>query len=101
MRGVFAFLALSLLAMGFVYGPLGAWLPGVFPAQVRYTGTSLAFNVGGIIGGGLTPALAQWIGEHGGLRLVGAYLGGAAVLSLIGLVAAGRGVPTVNLDHDR
>jgi MFS family permease len=90
MTGVFAFLALSLLAMGFVYGPLGAWLPGLFPPQVRYTGTSLAFNVGGIIGGGLTPALAQMIAEHGGLRLVGLYLAGAAVLSLVGLVAAGR-----------
>jgi MFS family permease len=97
MTGVFAFLALSLLAMGFVYGPLGAWLPGLFPPQVRYTGTSLAFNVGGIIGGGLTPALAQMIAEHGGLRLVGLYLAGAAVLSLVGLFAAGR----VELPVDR
>ncbi|MBB5716756.1 MFS transporter [Sphingomonas aerophila] len=93
MAGVFAFMAVALLAMGFVYGPLGAWLPGLFPAGVRYTGTSLAFNVGGVIGGGLTPALAQLMADRGGLRPVGLYLAGAAALSAIGLLAAGRTRP--------
>eukprot|EP01034_Spumella_vulgaris_P014685 gene14685-18767_t len=36
-----------MVLMGLVYGPLGAWLPGLFPARVRYTGASVAFNVGG------------------------------------------------------
>jgi MFS family permease len=91
MTYVFLFLALALLTMGFVYGPLGAWLPSLFPPQVRYTATSLAFNVGGIIGGGLTPLLAVKLAEKGGLQWVGLYLAGAAVLSIIGLIAAGRG----------
>ena len=90
MTGVFVFLSLGLLAMGFVYGPLGAWLPGLFPPQVRYTGTSLAFNIGGIIGGGLTPALAKMIADKGGLAPVGGYLAGAALLSIAGLLFAGR-----------
>ena len=90
MAGVFAFMAFALLAMGFVYGPLGAWLPGLFPARVRYTGTSLAFNLGGVIGGGLTPALAQVMAERGGLAPVGLYLAGAAIVSAIGLVASAR-----------
>lgn len=88
---VFLFLAIALLTMGFVYGPLGAWLPGLFPPQVRYMATSLAFNIGGIIGGGLTPFLAQMMAEKGGLQMVGLYLAGAAVLSIIGLAFAGRG----------
>ena len=88
MTGVFAFMALALLAMGFVYGPLGAWLPSLFPARVRYTGTSLAFNLGGVVGGGLTPALAQLMAQRGGLTPVGLYLAAAAVLSIIGLIAA-------------
>ena len=33
-----------LFVMGLVYGPLGAWLPGLFPARVRYTGASICFN---------------------------------------------------------
>jgi len=88
---VFLFLAMALTTMGFVYGPLGAWLTGLFPARVRYTATALAFNVGGIIGGGLTPAVAQLLAQRGGLNLVGAYLGGAALLSIIGVLATRRG----------
>ncbi|WP_419683392.1 MFS transporter [Sphingomonas sp. ID0503] len=86
--GAFAFLALALLVMGFVYGPLGAWLPGLFPAHVRYTGASLAFNVGGIIGGGGAPIAAKALADAGGLGLVGLYLGGAGLLSLVGLFAS-------------
>jgi MFS family permease len=81
---MFGALALALFAMGFVYGPLGAWLPGLFPARVRYTGVSLAFNMAGILGGGLTPFVAQTLSMRGGLWLVGGYL---AVLSLVSLAA--------------
>jgi predicted MFS family arabinose efflux permease len=79
-------LSLLLLLMGFVYGPLGAWLPGLFPARVRYTGASVAFNVGGVIGGGFTPIAAQALAEQGGLPLVGIYLSAAAGLSLLALL---------------
>ena len=82
---VFIFLALALFVMGFVYGPLGAFLPGLFPARVRYTGASLAFNVGGILGGGLTPYLAQKLAERGGLASVGFYLAAAALVSLVAI----------------
>ena len=79
------FLSILLLLMGFVYGPLGAWLPGLFPARVRYTGASVAFNVGGVIGGGFTPIAAQMLSEQG-LDLVGYYLSAAAALSLAALL---------------
>lgn len=81
----FYWLALALFVMGFVYGPLGGFLPSLFPARVRYTGVSVTFNLGGIIGGGLTPFIAQTLVERGGLTLVGYYLAGAGLLSLIGL----------------
>lgn len=77
-----AWLAFALFVMGFAYGPLGGWLPSLFPAGVRYTGVSLAFNVGGIIGGGLAPIIAQALADRGGLTLVGTYLVVAAALSL-------------------
>ncbi len=82
---IFLFLAASLFTMGFVYGPLGAFLPGLFPARVRYTGASLAFNVGGILGGGITPLLAQALADRGGLVYVGLYLSGAALVSLLAI----------------
>ncbi|MEN9932396.1 MAG: hypothetical protein RIS17_969 [Pseudomonadota bacterium] len=83
--GVFAFLAGSLFVMGFVYGPLGAFLPGLFPARVRYTGASVAFNMGGIIGGGLTPVIGQALSSQYGIGAVGWYLAGAALVSAAGL----------------
>ena len=83
---IFASLAFALFVMGFVYGPLGAWLPGLYPARVRYTGVSLAFNMAGIIGGGLTPVVAQALAARGGLTSVGVYLAGASVLSLVALL---------------
>ena len=86
----FVFLSVALLSMGFVYGPLGAWLPGLFPAHVRYSGASLAFNVGGVLGGALTPLVAKALADEHGLVAVGAYLAAAAVISLIALMVAGR-----------
>ena len=82
---IFAFLSLALFLMGLVYGPLGAWLPGLFPVRVRYTGASVAFNLGGILGGALAPILAQALADRGGLRFVGLYLAGAAFVSLVSL----------------
>jgi MFS family permease len=87
---VFLFLAFALACMGFVYGPLGAWLPGLFPPLARYTGASVAFNVGGILGGALTPFVAELLAKKGGLMLVGLYLAGAAAVSLVALLAVGQ-----------
>lgn len=87
---VFVWLAFGLFVMGFVYGPLGGWLPSLFPARVRYTGVSVTFNIGGIIGGGLTPLIAESLVTRGGLTPVGWYLAGAGLLSLAGLAALSR-----------
>jgi metabolite-proton symporter len=87
---VAAFLSLALFVMGFVYGPLGAWLPGLFPARVRYTGASVAFNLGGILGGGLAPFLAQRLADEGGLAPVGLYLAAAGLASLVAVLSQRR-----------
>jgi metabolite-proton symporter len=87
---VAAFLSLALFIMGFVYGPLGAWLPGLFPARVRYTGASIAFNMGGILGGGLAPFLAQRLADEGGLAPVGLYLAAAGLASLVAVLTMRR-----------
>ncbi|MEJ5095206.1 MULTISPECIES: MFS transporter [Sphingomonas] len=88
---VTAWLAIALFAMGFVYGPLGAWLPGLFPPRVRYTGASMAFNVGGVIGGAVTPMAAEAFAQAGGLTPVGLYLAVAGLFSLGGLWLVPRG----------
>ncbi|MET0247388.1 MAG: MFS transporter [Sphingomonas sp.] len=87
---VFAWLVCGLFVMGLVYGPLGGWLPSLFPARVRYTGVSVTFNLAGIIGGGLTPLIAETLVKQGGIGLVGAYLAGAGLLSMVGLALIGK-----------
>ena len=78
-------LALSLFMMGFVYGPLGAFLPSLFPPRVRYTGASMTFNIAGILGAAPVPLVAQWLADRGGLAFVGYYLSGSALVSLLAL----------------
>jgi MFS family permease len=80
-----AYLSLMLFCMGFVYGPLGAWLPGLFPARVRYTGASVCFNAAGILGGALAPNIALQLSASG-LQYVGYYLAVIAAASFIGLL---------------
>jgi MFS family permease len=85
---VFATLAAALLIMGYVYGPLGAWLPTLFPVPVRYTGISVAFNAGGIIGGAVTPVLAQMLAVEGRGGQAGLLLSAAGLVTLLGVSLA-------------
>jgi MFS family permease len=80
--GIFAFLALGLALMGLTYGPLGTALAELFPTAVRYTGTSLTFNLAGILGASLAPYIAIWLAAHYGLVYVGYYLSTAALVTL-------------------
>ncbi|MFN3515730.1 MAG: MFS transporter [Novosphingobium sp.] len=90
---IFVTLSAALVVMGFVYGPLGSWLPTLFPVTVRYSGISLAFNVGGIVGGALTPIGAQLLAEAGLGSHVGLLLSLAGLATLIGVLAAKRSCP--------
>ena len=49
---------LGLALMGLTYGPLGTVLSELFPTAVRYTGSSLTFNLAGIFGASLAPYIA-------------------------------------------
>ncbi len=80
------FLCIGLSLMGFIYGPLGTVLSELFPTHVRYTGSSLAFNLAGILGGSFAPYIATWLATHYGIGAVGYYLSGASLLSLLALL---------------
>ncbi len=75
------YLCASLFVLGIMYGPLGSWLPGLFPVELRYTGASVAFNVAGVIGGAMTPLIATYATAHLGLQSVGLGLAAAGALS--------------------
>jgi MFS family permease len=84
--GATAAVVIGLALMGLTYGPLGTVLSELFPTRVRYTGSSLTFNLAGIFGASLAPYIATWLAQQYGLRFVGYYLTAAAALTLVGLV---------------
>src|SRR5690606_34952900 len=87
---VFAFMVLGFTLFGFTYGPIGTYLAELFPAPVRYSGTSLAFNLSGILGASIAPYVAMWLAANHGLQAVGWYLAAAAALPLLALLGAPR-----------
>ena len=82
------FLAIGMFLMGLTYGPLGTALAEIFPAAVRYTGSSVAFTLAGIIGASLTPYLATTLASKFGLSAVGYYLAIAAMITFAALFTA-------------
>jgi metabolite-proton symporter len=82
-HGVLISLSVGMLLMGFTYGPLGTMLSNLFPTHVRYTGSSLSFNLAGILGASFAPFVALWLATAYGFSFVGYYLAFLAFLSLL------------------
>jgi MFS family permease len=87
LAGATVAMVIGLSLMGLTYGPLGTTLSELFPTRVRYTGSSLTFNMAGIFGASLAPYIATWLAQNYGLQFVGYYVVVAAAVTLAGLVA--------------
>jgi metabolite-proton symporter len=85
MGGALTMMILGLALMGVTYGPLGTIVSELFPTSVRYTGSSLAFSIAGILGASLAPYIATWLATRYGLAYVGYYLSISALITLAGL----------------
>jgi MFS family permease len=85
LAGVVGTMIVGFSLMGMTYGPLGTLLAELFPTAVRYTGSSMSFNLAGIFGASLAPYIATRLATRFGLQAVGLYLSAAAVLTLAAL----------------
>ena len=47
------------IALGFTYGPQAAWYVELFPASIRFSGISISYAIGAILGGAFAPLIAQ------------------------------------------
>ena len=78
-----------LVAFGVVYAAMYAQesslFASMFPPEVRYTGISLAVQIGGAIGGGTAPLVATYLLAQGGgsPRLIVFYLAGLGVVAAV------------------
>lgn len=91
------YLIVGMSLMGFTYGPLGTALAELFPTQVRYTGSSLTFNIGGILGASLAPYIAISLASTHGLGAVGWYLTIAALVTAAALAIAARKIASYSV----
>jgi len=84
--GVQTLLILGFTLMGLTFGPMAALLPELFPANVRYTGASVAYNLASILGAAVAPFVAVWLWEKAGSPvLVGVYLAVMAAVTFVAL----------------
>jgi MFS family permease len=92
------FLIIGMTLMGLAFGPMSAVLPELFPTNVRYTGSGIAYNMSGILGAAVAPFIATWLAAKHGVAWVGMYLIVAAVLTVIALLLM-RETKAISLDN--
>lgn len=82
---LFAGLAILTIGLGFTYGPQAALYAELFPASIRFSGVSISYAIGAILGGAFAPTIATaLVAATGSTWSVTLYLAG---MTLLGLVA--------------
>jgi metabolite-proton symporter len=76
---------MGLVFLGMQYGPQAAFFTELFSTEVRYSGASLGYQLGAIVGGALAPTIAVLLWNNFGIFYVSVYIALAAILTLISL----------------
>ena len=92
------FLCIGFALMGTAFGPIGAFLPELFDANVRYSAAGIGYNLAAIVGAAFVPTIATWLSHHWGVHSVGLYLGVMALCCLIAVLSCKE---TKNVDFTK
>ena len=76
---------MGLVFLGMQYGPQAAFFTELFSTEVRYSGASLGYQLGAIVGGALAPTIAVLLWNNFGIFYVSVYIALAAILTLTSL----------------
>ncbi len=87
-------LCLVMGVVGLAYGAQGSLLPELFPTRYRYTGAGIAYNLAGVLGGGVVPLVAASVVPTYGSLALGIIL---TVVAVIGLVCT-LALPNTNAE---
>ncbi|GAA2009702.1 MFS transporter [Brevibacterium samyangense] len=90
------------IGVSFVFGPMAAFYVSLFAPEVRYSGVAFSYNLGAVLGGGLSPTIAQaLLAQSGGSTGISGYIALAGVLSIVGLLITSRQVRRTELALNR
>jgi MFS family permease len=100
---VFAVIALSLIPHAAQYGPQAALIAENFTGRLRYSGSSLGYQLASVIAGGPAPLIATAIwGATRNPYWIGAYILLCAVLGIIAtLLIADRSKADTTVEYDQ
>jgi MFS family permease len=90
------------VGLGLTYGPQAALYAELFPASIRFSGVSISYAIGAILGGAFAPTIAQaLVDATGGTAAVTVYLAGMTVVGFLAtlLLRDRSGIP-LGPDHE-
>lgn len=70
-------------ALGMMYGPQAAFYTELFSTEVRYSGASLGYQIGAIVGGAFAPTIATILWTEYAIIWVSVYMAIASLASLL------------------
>jgi MFS family permease len=76
----------GLMFLGMMYGPQAAFFTELFSTEVRYSGASLGYQTGAILGGAFAPTIATILWTEYSIVWVSVYIAIASALSLISVL---------------
>lgn len=91
------------VGIGLTYGVQSAFYSELFPASIRFSGVSISYALGAILGGAFSPLIASAIVSNtGSTTLVGVYLAGMTLIGLLSTLALRdrTGIP-LGPDHEK
>ena len=80
-------ITVGLLFLGMMYGPQAAFFTELFSTEVRYSGASLGYQLGAILGGAFAPAIAVKLWIEYDILWVSVYIAFASALTLLSVKA--------------
>jgi metabolite-proton symporter len=81
---IFVAIVLSLIPHDMMYGPQAALIAESFTGRLRYSGSSLGYQLASIIAGGPAPLIATWLySEFKNPYVIAVYIAICAVITLI------------------
>ena len=81
---IFLAIVLSLIPHDMMYGPQAALIAESFTGRLRYSGSSLGYQLASIIAGGPAPLIATWLfGHYHSSYAIAVYIAICAVISVI------------------